>query len=603
MHNIDIYKKAVGLVLTAFFAFSGTSAQNVTSMTVGNSNGRSVGLEPVSNTEAAGAAIHYPASTMQAFKGSKITQVKIVLQSATEQDGLTFFVARNLDDAPLYEEHFTAESAGTKVFDLKTPYTVDGGELFIGYTVKGVRMLSYSNAVTNDEEWILKNSKGWQRYDVSRGLCAAMTFTFSGDNLPQNNIRLTTTAMPDYSLTGKPVTFSGEFLNLGAANVKSLSLDYIVDGKKVATETVDGLDIEPRKKGSFTVEGLTLTSEGQPETSLQVSQVNGQSDDISTDNSSRTNRMIVRNSFQKRKTLLEVFSTEECPQCPAAHKAIEKVLGDKNDVVEVGHHAGFVPDWLTLPISQAYEWFYNPDVQIFAPAVMFDRTCLVDDYPDVFPDSVALVSPTESLLRSLYNVIGSAPAFVNISLKRTIDESTRHLRLDISGNQLLPIDTPDSTRLYVWLTEDSIATENQRGANGTFYHRHSIRQSLTETWGDIVNTENGFAKSYETDIPADWDISKMWAVAFVANLNRKDKKDCKVLNVEEINVDDGLPTGITEVGNGNATKQIEVFNLTGTKVGQFSDDGSALDSGLRRGVYIVRTTVGNKVSTRKITVK
>ena len=583
-------------MLAAFAALS-AGAAFADDMVIGNSAGSSVAFETVGSSEVAGSALFYPASTMQAFNGCSITKVEIGFQNTTEENAVTVFVSKSLDGEPIYKENFTASASGRNTFTLSSPVKLDGDGVYIGYTVKGVRTLAYSNALVEDEEWVLYKGKPWQKYDLSKGLCATMFVTVEGASLPANNVRLTALSMPDYSVTNQPVSFEGKIANLGAEEVKSLTVTYFADGKSVGTETIDGLSVKPRRAAPFSLLGLKLDAEGEPELQVEIAKVNGEADPVPADNLSRKNGMIVRDEFVSRNTLLEVFSTELCSQCPQAHRDIETALGDKTNVVEIGHHAGFYTDALTIGASQTYEWFYS-DVNMYAPAVMFDRTGLVDDYPDVFKDGTPIVAPTAKVLEALYDIIGKAPAFVSIGIDRTFDEASRSLSFTVAGQQLLPLTTPESLRLFVFLTEDSIATETQRGASGTFYHRHSARRILTPDWGDNLELgSDGFSHVYATDIPAEWNLKNVRIVAFVANVNSEDKNDCRVMNACEATLADGLSSGINGIDDDTVGKPAElmVFTAEGTLVSVLQGDADVRDSGLPHGVYIIKA-VGNGIA-------
>ena len=603
LQHASIWMKVVGFVLTAFVASGGAKAAAVDSMKVGNCAGRTVSYQKVSSVDTAGAAVYYPETVMQAYKGCRITAVEIGLNDKTGCDSVSFFIARSLAGEPLYEAKFTAAKSGMATFRLAEPYTLDGQAVYVGYKVVGARMLCYSNALVNDSEWVLKDTAGWKPYDgQSTGLCATLRLTVKGDSLPKGDIRLTGMVMPEYSLTNTAIPFSGSFVNLGAERVSQLTVDYIVNGQAVASETVDGLDVEPRRKGSFALSGLQLAAEGEPQVQVAVSRVNGLPDCIPADNASRTSSMVVRNSFVKRKTLLEVFSTELCPQCPAGHEEINRVLGGKSDVVEVGHHSGFFTDSLTVDASVAYEWFYGGNT--YAPAVMFDRTCMADNYPSVFRNGSPVVDIADGVLGYIYNVAVNTPAVVSIGLNRTVDPSSRRVCVNVEGQRLLPVASPDSLRLFVYLTEDSVFTENQRGASGSYWHRHSLRLSLTPTWGDAVGCSETFGGSYEASIPQSWRMDKMNVVAFVANVNAADRSDCRVMNAEEVALVDGGDAGVEAVASEDSSVQdgATVFDLSGHVITRLSGRQSFQSLALKRGVYIVRFVRDGRAMASKLCV-
>lgn len=604
LRKTTIWMKAVGFALTAFVAFSGSKAATADSMKIGNCAGRAVSYQKVGGVDTAGAAVYYPETVMQAYKDCRITAVEIGLNDKTGRDSVLFFVAGSLAGEPLYEAKFTAAKSGMATFRLPQPYPLDGQAIYVGYKVVGARMLCYSNALVNDSEWVLKDTAGWKPYDgQSTGLCATLRLTVTGDSLPKGDIRLTGMVMPEYSLTNASIPFSGSFVNLGAEKVSQLTVDYIVNGQAVASETVDGLAVEPRRKGSFALSGLQLAAEGEPQVQVTVSRVNGLPDCVPADNASRTSPMVVRNSFAKRKTLLEVFSTELCTQCPAGHEEINRVLGGKSDVIEVGHHSGFYTDSLTVDASVAYEWFYGGGT--YAPAVMFDRTCMADNYPSVFRNGSPVVDIAGGVLGYIYNVAANTPAVVSISLNRAVDLSSRRVSVNVEGQRLLPVASPDSLRLFVYLTEDSVFTENQRGALGSYWHRHSLRLSLTPTWGDAVGGGETFSGSYEASIPQSWRMDKMNVVAFVANVNAADRSDCRVMNAEEAALVGGGSAGVETVacGDSYARNGATVLDLAGHVVARLSKWPSSLSLTLKRGVYIVRFVHDGKAASSKVCVK
>ena len=603
MLKAHIQAKVVGIALTAFVVSTGAHGAAADSMKVGNCAGRAVSYQKVANADVAGAALFYPEATMRAYRGCRITAVEIGLRDKTGRDSVEFFVTHALDGEPLYSETFTATKSGMPTFRLSDPYAIDGTAVFIGYKVKGAKMLSLSNALVSDEEWVLKDSAGWKPYDNSTGLCNSLRLTLKGDSLPGGDIRLTGMVMPEYAQADSSVAFRGSFVNLGADRVSQLTVSYVADGQTVGTETVGGLAVEPRRTGSFNLSSLHFAAEGEPRVRVVVSEVNGEADAVPADNASREAMVVVRDSFAKRKTLLEVFSTELCPQCPAGHEELNRVLGGKSDVVEVGHHAGFYTDTLTVDASVAYEWFYGGGT--FAPAIMFDRTCLADNYPSTFGSGSPLVNIADGVVASLHEAMAGTPAIVSIGLGCVADAKSRRVDISVSGKQLLPVATPDSLRLFVYLTEDSIFTTNQRGSGGSFWHRHSLRQSVTPTWGDRLDGDGGeFSLNYEAAIPQQRNMERMSVVAFVANVNATDKCDCRVMNAEEVALIEGGASAIDDVADADAHEQsgATVLDLAGHVVARLADWPSAEPPVLKRGVYVVRYLRGGKATARKVAV-
>lgn len=359
----------------------------------------------------------------------------------------------------------------------------------------------------------------------------------------KNDVKLSSARMPEYAVTGEKIEYIVTFINNGTEPVNSLSIEWLKDGESIAEETVDNLNITTQNEGSVELKDFSLDKEGDYNISLKISKVNGNNDEMPSDNISPTVRTICRNAFTKRKTLLEFFSTERCTSCPSAHYAIDKIFDGKNDIVEIGHHSGYESDRYTITESIDMEWFFQTGHK-YAPAIMIDRRNLGNIYPSVFSNNVPVVNANAANAQLLYAESQTRPALVSIHMAASI--KNRKLLLNVSGNQLLPVDCPDSIRLFIYLTEDSIFTENQAGAYGNFYHRFTARKSITPTWGDPIDI-SGYSKDYSFYIPKTWNIDKLNIAVFVANYNATDKNDCMVMNADDMSVIDlESTTGITE---------------------------------------------------------
>lgn len=522
--------RILGLALISLMGLSAAKAAESPTLILGNGYNKTVSYQSVTSTDTVGSALHYTADEMMIYEGCQLTEVHVDLGTLTGNDSVRVFVSSSLTGKPLYEGKHVQQKTGWNTFTLPTPLTLDGQELFIGYEVTGTRMLRYSNPLVKGEEWLRKNNeKGWQRYgDI---YAASLYATLTG-NVPRRNLVMGDVVMPFYAKTGEPMAFSGQFVNLGADTIRTVSFSLLLNGTPTATQTVDGLNVLPRKRGYFTLDQFSVASEGDYQLRLEASAVNSGEDASAFDNCSRTVGLLCRDQFTKRKVLMEVFSTEKCTGCPAGHRTINNVMGDKTDLIEIGHHAGYYTDTFTVAPSVDYEWFYKAH-RIYAPAVMFDRSAYTANYPTAYSDSVAIVGVETGNLNAGYTESAATPAYVDLQLTPTWDEATRKLSVTVDGSQLLSLPQPDSVRLNVVLTEDSVFSTTQRNSEGSFYHRYVLRQVLTGTWGDPVDVANGFTQTFETTLPTAWNEARINVVAFVANYDSTDKTNCRVYNTAE----------------------------------------------------------------------
>lgn len=580
---------------------------NADSVKLGYSEGNVVSYYQVTkDAPAGGSAVYFPATLMQAYNGAEIVSFHLY---SSVKDNMTvhFSISSSLDGEPLYEQTVTLDKYGWNEVKLDKPFRLDGSAIYMSYLAEGILNIPYTLSIVDGEEYICTTGSGWQ--PGFKGFSAALYATVEGDNLPLCNVHMGNIVMPGYARLGQSVAFSGDFINLGTVPVESLTFTYHV-GDSTASETIDVAKVEPRKSGTFQLNGLRIMSEGEMPVSVEISAVNGEADFDTSDNMSRTKQVMCLSDFIQRKVLLEVFSTELCTNCPSVHKQLSAVTDTCNNIIELGHHAGFYQDPYTIPSSKEYEWFYKA-TRLYAPAEMIDRTAMIDNYPEVYSDSVPVVSVGASMLKVLYAQEMLAPAFVTVEPSIKTDDSG-NLLIHVEGSKLINSGA-ESPRLFVFLTEDSVYTLNQHGASEGYYHRHMARCSVTPTWGDPIDLE-GYSVDYTVAVDPSWNPAKMRVVAFVANYDADDKNNCRVLNAEEVKVPYDGSTGISGVEaeglrvtwDGRTLRVIggydslSVCDLSGLVVFMSALSDSAALNSLAPGYYVATVKRGNKVRVVKI---
>ena len=606
-----ITTKTVSLMLAVFASLPSSADEN---MQLGFYEGNSVTFIQVKEGATGGSALYFPATTMQAYAGCEITDINVSFFNRSDETEVKVFITTSLDAEPLYQQDVKGVSRGWNKITLDTPFEIDGSAVYIGYEMTGQYYLSYSNAFIDGEEYILQGDGGWNEY--TNIYSASLYATVTGGNLPRNNVSIGHITLPGYTLTGEPLAASGEFSNLGLDNVDRLTVTYMVDGEAAGEETVDVESTAYRTEGTFNLNGISLNTTGEKNVQLVLSAVNGKADADPSDNTSEARSIMALDEFVQRNVLFEVFSTELCSNCPNAHEAIHRAFGDKENVIEIGHHAGYYQDGFTIDESKEYEWFYPP-TRLYAPAMMLDRTSFADNLPTLYTDESPVAGIGEAYLRAAYNEANSVPAMAEVNIRHNLDREARRLEVTVDGKTLIQQNRTDKPRLYVFLTEDSVFSTTQSGATGSFYHRHVARRSLTPTWGDEIDTDNGFSASYTADLPEEWDMGMLRVVAFVAYYAPDDRLRCNVLNSAVARIAPDLASGIsvTEAGGGMAEASFDgesiitpggndgvtVLDMSGRTVMDVRNGGTSTSlKGLQHGIYIVKVKTGNSFETIKI---
>lgn len=497
-------------------------------------------------------AICIPASQMIPCKGNYISMIKFaVAQSVYWADkGAKIFITKNLNGIYDYEQPVTDIVNMWNQVELTTPFLIDGDSVYIGYEYYATNK-NYVGRLTSEKDtsmdWCYLNGE-WVKSQNTSAL--AIQGIVQGEHLPKYNITLKSTDVLTYAELGKSASISGEFVNMGTATLTGFDVRYRLNGGEWIAETVNNVNIPYESSYIFRTNHLTFPDTGEYTVEISVDKLNGHDDTASYDNVSSAYTIGCVNAFTTRNVLLEIFSTERCPNCPAGHKHLQAIVNHHPNVLMVGHHSGYGTDDYTIQPSIDYEWFYNTSLS--APSVMLDRRNQFR-YNKRLPDFSPVFS-AESLTTELLENALEIPAFATVDLRTEYDGNTREATIHVEGKRLLPLEGNNS-RLFVYITEDNIFTNTQAGTDGKeYYHQHTLRQVLTDTWGDPINLDNGYSADYHATIPHTQNSDEMHIVAFVANYNPEDVNNCTVYNVTQVKLN----------GNESAISQHRALPVTVT---------------------------------------
>lgn len=342
-------KRIMGAALMVLFGINAYADTANTDLIIGNNKKSSAGLESVKGATDVGSAIFFDADYMSAYKGCQLINIQIAFPDTTANGAITIFLSHDLNGEPFYKETVDAKKAKWNTFELAKPYTIDGSAIYIGYTIKESRYICYGTQLVKNPEYIKGKNGKWTLYEDNYS--ASLLATIAGDNKPRQNVRLGVTNMPSYVKPGTKINYFGKYQNLGVAPVHSLTFALYDGDKELCSERVEGLQTSSRREGSFELSQMKVPATGDYNLRLCIKSVNDEADAVAADNWSESVLTKCRDSYQDRKVLLETFSTENCSGCPAAHLAINNAIKDLTDIIEIGHHAGFMTDKYTIPTS------------------------------------------------------------------------------------------------------------------------------------------------------------------------------------------------------------------------------------------------------------
>ena len=544
----------------------------------------------VSTDNRAGVAIALPSSTLQLCKGDQLTEMAFILYKADVQD-FKLFITTDLNKETYDYEQTVTESYSLgkwKVITLDTPYTLTGEPLYIGYTLKTEgNAVAYTARYMQGTEFYRDEEGIWQAN--ANGCAAALYALVRGDDLPRRKASITSSKMRLYATTATSLEVSGRLLNDGLDTLRTIELTYTTgNGETGGTLTIEDLEVPYRAAASFAA-SLPPLPEGDHQVQFTLTKVNGEANQESEGHQSETYHVICNDDFTPRRVLVEMFSTELCSSCPTGHAKVEAAIeacDDPSRVTLLTHHAAFYTDRYTIPASVTYEWFYG-DHQLQAPTALFDRTSFHHYYSSYYDGVTPIIYDlTKAPLGNILNDALADPAHVSVEMELQAADAPRTFTVRVHGKQLLTME--NDPRLFVYLTEDSLYSTTQSGSGGSYVHNGTIRQCVTDTWGDSIDPSAGYDRLYTVTIPDSQVIANMHVVALVANRDTTDRLNCRIYNSATIPLRTLPALGTTTVMQSAPvpSTHVDVYSLCGQLLRRAVPRQKALQ-GLPAGLYLV----------------
>lgn len=240
-----------------------------------------------------------------------------------------------------------------------------------------------------------------------------------------------------------------------------------------------------------------------------------------------------------KKVLIEEFTGHTCGNCPEGSKVLEdikKVLGDQ--VIVLAVHSGS----FAFPICDQGK--YCTDFRT-APGETYLNEFEISSYP------------TSIVNRKIYNAKIRLPAgdwapaanaflaeedLVDIFIELSLDTNNRNISVEVKSVPLS--DLNGNFAVTVALAEDSVPDwqkfyagilgyENETDVDN-YMHRHVFRGNINGNYGEAINTsvavgDTIYYTAPNTNIPLDFNLKHMSAIAYVHNLDTKE-----IIDVEKI---------------------------------------------------------------------
>ena len=635
-------------------ALLGLSTLGALATSIGYSNGTidKLNLYKFGTSTTQGQAIRLTKAKLQMLKGKSIDYVEFVPGTKLTKDNeVHLFISTAPGGAPIAEGTVKIErTPEIYKWTLDKPYTITGDEekLYVGYTAEtnaGSKILMFDGSYDiSGCNFVLKDGEWTDTYGFNIG-SACITFNVEGAD-DYTDIIMARNTFGGYFKANTPYGKSIKFINAGTTAVTSFDTEVKV-GSKLTTHHYEGLNIKPKGKYNFSLEGFSSDEEGDQNISIEIKNVNGESNEYDTsDNNIQLSGYFYPQNME-RSLLVDGFTGQKCSACPTGHTNIKSAIESYGgSVVEISHHSGYYPDIFTMKEDIDAEFYYNNATNTWAPAVAVNRT------PCVSISQFPVVETLPGYILALLQNADEKEPYVSLNLETKLNKSTRELKvkLGIKPHKKLP---SDKLVYNIYLVQDDI-TAYQASGGASYVHKSVSRGTLTgDSWGielgemtpgEVTETKEitfnipekihssfwtddmivdgkyaykgrPFYELSQTDIEAV--LENMKVVAYVQQYDKADNTKNLVYNCCEAKAGeshrqaafggtDGIETASAKENtgiyarNGKITvagkyDRMFVYSISGKQVNP--------DATLAEGVYIVKVISGGKQETKKILVK
>lgn len=443
----------------------------------------------VNNTKKQGQAIRLSHEKLQLLKGQAISAVNVAFGSRNTVDNkATLFIGESLDGVPAVSQEVTISKANAWLaYELETPYVITGDEpeLYIGFTASLV-VGSYKVLTSDRQADLLEGCTyvydGLSWFDMSGlGYGAANVRIVVGD-ASFTDVVMKRAKFDGYYKSGEQYEFANQLFNFGTTTIGSFDVELSVGDGEPQTLSFPDANLAPNAAFDFTLPEYTATSTGDVALRITVKNINGSTDDDTSDNA-QNEQVFFYPANMERSLLIEEFTGQDCSACPAGHTTLHNVLATVDfPYVEVSHHAVYYPDMFTMVEDEQYTFFYDGG-STYAPAVMVNRST-----PTGYAAPVSSVS--KSVFTEQLNYALASKPYASLKLQSTFDPATREATVTLSVQPHTTMPTPKSV-LNVMLVQDNLQAFQSNG--GSLYnHVNVFRGTLTENaWGLLADFTPG----------------------------------------------------------------------------------------------------------------
>lgn len=545
------------------------------------------------------------------YAGNRITKLWIGLGN-NKITSPKIFLSNSVGGEAFFEQDITLTPNQWNEITLLTPYTIlENEELFINYQAS-VRndfpvgldagpIRSGNSYIYLGDKWTTISSL----WGIDANICITAVVEGNIENLPQNDIKLWNTNIPEYIKTNQAFEIKCKLQNKAYMNLNSFDVTYKIGNGEAITQTIDNIDIPNYGSYDFT---LTAFAEKPGNHTLEISLSNPNKnidEDLAYNEFDITG--FFYNTHIQRKILLEHFTiSTSCNECEEVNNMWDRIISEKNNIIRANHYAlkGLTDEYTHNDSRLDYAYFrgQNAETLFDPPLSMLDRTKMNKYGAATHKGGTAFAALDENFLSSLSDVRLAVPAYAIINIENVYDKDNREADITVTANKIPGFPLGDNVMLHLYLIENDI-----KGSNN-YTHNYVIRH-INRRFGDNMsfNPEGNAERKYLISIPEAWTAENIEIIAYLSNgaLGEVFNAESIHLIEKEVSINNENYIDDLTVYSFNSSIYIQgeyisatIYDMMGRLVKQLDNKQTSYQTD--NGIYLVRVETKTGTSVHKV---
>lgn len=566
------------------------------------------------------AAIYIPAQMLKPYIGNQIKAIRIGLMSnATEA---SVFIKKDLDGENVAEKLIGDAARGWN--ETEMDYTIEEGDLYIGYESTGVNQVALSDSYSENGLFLRESDGSWANYaSLNEWNALCLEIVINGKKMPDHAMSVVSLDKC-YPQKDKIFTISGIVENQTLVPVTEYEINYQINDEIKGSKTFHDLSLTSNQKDTFKIEVPAISEIGKYKLIVNLSKVNGQENE-NINSSKMESTVNCKEYYFPRKVVVEEGSGTWCQYCVRGIVGMHEMRKRYPDTF-----IGIVSHYNDVMAASSYNSLHSKFFSAGLPnSVMNRKSELVMDPSFINLEEAYLkeLIPSDIGIQVEASFASEAKDAINITTTTTFGFSKENV----------------AYRIALVLIEDSVRGTGKGYEQLNAYTKESggrfdgIEMGGFENLPFTVpaekmvyeNVARGIYKSYMGNLNSvPYTVEKGESYNFSYEISKADLKNAKVLNKDYLEVVALLlNTNTGEIVNADKIKvmpydpmgikntgisQLEVYAENGSIYVDgiydifhvFTLDGVEINSShLESGIYLVQVIIGKNITVRKVIVK